>query len=72
MSNFMPFVPSDLSANAQPPENAVNEQTDRWTDRQTNNNIHKHLSDRHFIELSYNVNLYYVYIFVGGCFGSLC
>ena len=42
MSNFMPFVPSDLSANAQPPENAVNEQTDRWTDRQTNNNIHKH------------------------------
>ena len=27
---------------AQPPENAVNEQTDRWTDRQTNNNIHKH------------------------------
>ena len=38
----MPFVPSDLSANAQPPENAVNEQTDRWTDRQTNNNIHKH------------------------------
>ena len=25
-----------------PPENAVNEQTDRWTDRQTNNNIHKH------------------------------
>ena len=32
MSNFMPFVP----------ENAVNEQTDRWTDRQTNNNIHKH------------------------------
>ena len=34
----MPFVPSDLSA----PENAVNEQTDRWTDRQTNNNIHKH------------------------------
>ena len=44
MSNFMPFVPSDLSANAQPPENAVNEQTDRWTDRQTNNNIHKHPS----------------------------
>ena len=42
MSNYMPFVPSDLSANAQPPENAVNEQTDRWTDRQTNNNIHKH------------------------------
>ena len=42
MSNFMPFVPSDLSANAQPPENAVNEQTDRWTDRQTINNIHKH------------------------------
>ena len=42
MSNFMPFVPSDLSANAQPPKNAVNEQTDRWTDRQTNNNIHKH------------------------------
>ena len=42
MSNFMPFVPSDLSANAQPPENAVNEQTDRWADRQTNNNIHKH------------------------------
>ena len=42
MSNFMPFVPSDLSAIAQPPENAVNEQTDRWTDRQTNNNIHKH------------------------------
>ena len=42
MSNFMPFVPSDLSANAQPPENALNEQTDRWTDRQTNNNIHKH------------------------------
>ena len=42
MSNFMPFVPSDLSANAQPPENAVNEQTDRWTDRHTNNNIHKH------------------------------
>ena len=42
MSNFMPFVPSDLSANAQPPENAVNELTDRWTDRQTNNNIHKH------------------------------
>ena len=42
MSNFMPFVPSDLSANAQPPENAVNEQTDRWTDRQTNNNIHNH------------------------------
>ena len=42
MSNFMPFVPSDLAANAQPPENAVNEQTDRWTDRQTNNNIHKH------------------------------
>ena len=42
MSNFMPFVPSDLSANAQPPENAVNEQTDRWTDKQTNNNIHKH------------------------------
>ena len=42
MSNFMPFVPSDLSANAQPPENAVNEQTDRWTDRETNNNIHKH------------------------------
>ena len=42
MSNFMPFVPSDLSANAQPPENAVKEQTDRWTDRQTNNNIHKH------------------------------
>ena len=42
MSNFMPFVPSDLSANAQPPEDAVNEQTDRWTDRQTNNNIHKH------------------------------
>ena len=41
MSNFTPFVPSDLSANAQPPENAVNEQTDRWTDRQTNNNIHK-------------------------------
>ena len=40
--NFMSFVPSDLSANAQPPENAVNEQTDRWTDRQTNNNIHKH------------------------------
>ena len=38
----MPFVPSDLSANAQPPENAVNEQTDRWTDRQINNNIHKH------------------------------
>ena len=37
-SNFMPFVPSDLSANAQPPENAVNEQTNR----QTNNNIHKH------------------------------
>ena len=36
MSNFMPFVPSELSANAQPPE------TDRWTDRQTNNNIHKH------------------------------
>ena len=42
MSNFMPSVPSDLSANAQPPENAVNEQTDRWTDRQNNNNIHKH------------------------------
>ena len=42
MSNFMPFVPSDLSANAQPPENAVKELTDRWTDRQTNNNIHKH------------------------------
>ena len=42
MSNFMPFVPSDLSANAQPPENGVNEQTDRWTDRQTNNDIHKH------------------------------
>ena len=42
MSNFMPFVPSDLSANAQPPENAVNEQMDRWTDRLTNNNIHKH------------------------------
>ena len=42
MSNFMPFVPSDLSANAQPSENAINEQTDRWTDRQTNNNIHKH------------------------------
>ena len=42
MSNFLLFVPSDLSANAQPPENAVNEQTDRWTDRQTNNNIHKH------------------------------
>ena len=36
------IVPSDLSANAQPPENAVNEQMDRWTDRQTNNNIHKH------------------------------
>ena len=42
MINFMPCVPSDLSANAQPPENAVNEQMDRWTDRQTNNNIHKH------------------------------
>ena len=42
MLNFMPFVPSDLSANAQPPENAAIEQTDRWADRQTNNNIHKH------------------------------
>ena len=37
MSNFMPFVPSDLSANAQPPENAVNEQTDR-----NDNNTHRH------------------------------
>ena len=37
-----PSPNNDLSANAQPPENAVNEQTDRWTDRQTNNNIHKH------------------------------
>ena len=34
MSNFMPFVPSDLSANAQPPENAVNEQMDGQTDQQ--------------------------------------
>ena len=49
MSNFMPFVPSDLSANAQPPENAVNEQTDRWTDRQTNNNIHKHQGSDQFM-----------------------
>ena len=31
-----------VSKCTQPPENAVNEQTDRWTDRQTNNNIHKH------------------------------
>ena len=37
-----PSPNNDLSANAQPPEHAVNEQTDRWTDRQTNNNIHKH------------------------------
>ena len=37
------FAPTlTLEKNAQPPENAVNEQTDRWTDRQTNNNIHKH------------------------------
>ena len=31
MSNVMPFVPSDLSANAQPPENG---QMDRQTDQQ--------------------------------------
>ena len=31
-----------FQAHALAPENAVNEQTDRWTDRETNNNIHKH------------------------------
>ena len=43
MSNFMPFVPIDLSANAQPPENAVNEQTaDGRTDRPTTISISIH------------------------------
>ena len=32
MPNLMPFPTSDLSANAQRPENVVNEQMDRRTD----------------------------------------
>ena len=35
MPSFMPFLPSDLSANAQKPENVVNERTDGQTDGRT-------------------------------------
>ena len=30
MPNLMPFLPSDLSANAQKPNDVVNERTDEW------------------------------------------
>ena len=35
ISNSMPFLPSDLSANVQKPENVVNRPIDGQTDRQT-------------------------------------
>ena len=35
MPNFMPFPPSDLSANVQKPEKVVKERTDGRTDEQT-------------------------------------
>ena len=44
----------------------------RWLYYMLWSTVMVNISDRYFIEISYNVNFYYVYISVGDCFGSLC